>query len=185
MAQMFDSIQDSFRYKPKVFFKLDARNAFVTNSFTKMNGVKIGLSFKNTTRVGIGYSWMKQFELKDSTDVNVQFGYVAPFIEYNFYKSKRWNGEIPVQLGIGKSRYKNVETKTVYYSAWMIVYEPAMTFEYRFLKYFGVGAGAGYRFVIKMNKEIKEKFASPIYILRFKIYFGDIYKEHLKKEEST
>ena len=27
------------------------------------------------------------------------------FFEYNFYKSKHWSAEIPVQIGVGKAQY--------------------------------------------------------------------------------
>ena len=184
-AQLFDSISNSFKYKPKFFIKLDARKSFITNVYAPMGGVKIGLSFNNTTRIGIGYTWMKNYPLSKGSDVKLQFSYVAPFIEYCFYKTKKWTGEIPVQLGYGEIRYRDTKLKNTITKTGVFVYEPAMTLDYRFLKYFSLGAGAGLRLVFKLNQNMLDKFSSPIYIFRFKIYFGDIYKEHLKKQSST
>ena len=59
----------------------------------------------------------------------------------------------------------------------VITYEPAITFQYRFLKYFGAGLGVGYRLMLKPNPQIEEKFTSPVYILKTKIYFQDIWQD--------
>ena len=185
-SQLFDSISQSFLYKPKIILKFDTRNSFITNQYAKFNGLKIGLSYHNTSKIGAGYHWMKQRLIKSNSvevDSNyLHFGYGVLFYEYNFYKSKHWNAEIPVQFGIGRAAYSNSNLGGTFAKTWMVIYEPAMTIEYRFLKYFGIGGGVGFRLAIKTNNEIKEKFTAPEYILRFKIYFGDIYKEQILKE---
>ncbi len=177
-AQLFDSIKSSFEYKPKLLIKMDARNSFVTASFARIKGVKVGLSYHKTFKFGLGYSWMKTDfypnAFNDST--NLRFSYANVFMEYTFFQTKHWLFEIPVQLGIGRISYKDPEG-LILQKQWVPIWEPAMTFEYIFLKYFGVGVGAGYRLVIKPKLPIVEKFTSPIYIFKFKIYFGDIYKD--------
>lgn len=146
----------------------------------------MGLSFNNTISVGVGYHWMKERQVKSNLaelDSNyLRFGYGVVFMEYNFYKSKHWNAEIPVQIGLGKAGYFDYLQYGNFASTWMLIYEPAMTIEYRFLRYFGIGGGVGFRLAVKLNKEVKEKFSAPEYLLRFKIYFGDIYKEQILKE---
>ncbi len=186
-SQMFDSIGNSFTYKPKFLLKLDARNSFVANSFSKFNGVKLGLDFNNTTRIGIGYSWLKtenNFYLNNdsSTLYQLSFSYIAPFIEYKFYNAGNWSAEIPVQLGLGVAKYKN--EADVIKRTWVFLYEPAMAVEYRFLKYFGIGGGVGLRLALKLNSEINENLSAPVYVVRFKIYFNDIYKEHIVKDDT-
>ena len=57
-----------------------------------------------------------------------------------------------------------------------------MTIEYKFLRYFGLGGGVGFRLAIKTDQQINESFSAPEYILRVKIYFGDIYKEEILKK---
>ena len=185
-AQLFDSIQTSFDYKPKFLLKFDTRNSFVSNQYAKTQGVKVGLSYNRTTSVGLGYHWMKERLIRSNSselDSNyLRFGYGVAFFEYNFFKSKKWNAEIPIQLGIGEASLYNYMNHQNIASTWMIIYEPAMTIEYRFLRYFGIGGGVGFRLALKLNQEIKESFTAPEYILRFKIYFGDIYKEQILKE---
>ena len=118
----------------------------------------------------------------NSNKIDLKFGYVVAFFEYNFYKSKYWSAEIPVQIGLGKAQYDDVDLSITTASSWIIIYEPAMTIEYKFLKYFGIGGGVGFRLAIKSNQQIKESFTAPEYILRFKIYFGDIYKDQILKK---
>lgn len=176
-AQLFDSISNSFNYKPKPLVKLEARNAFVTSSFVKMKGIKIGLNYHRKVRLGIGYTWMKDdYDItykQDSGQLN--FGYGLAFFEYSFHHSKHWHLEIPIQIGLGKISYQKDESILVH--QWAPIWEPAMTMEYIFLKYFGIGVGAGYRIVFKAKSPITEQLTSPIYIFRFRVYLGDIYKD--------
>ncbi|CAG5086381.1 hypothetical protein [Parvicella tangerina] len=176
-AQLFDSIATAFDYKPKPLLKLEARNAFVTSSYVKMKGIKLGANFHNKLRLGIGYSWMKSDYLVEhfNDTSELKFGYGLAFFEYAFFNSDHWNLEIPIQIGLGRLAYK--EDNTIKSRQWVPVWEPAMTMEYLFLKYFGIGFGAGYRLVIKSHTPITEQFTSPIYIFKFKINFGDIYKD--------
>lgn len=176
-AQLLDSIQEAFKYNPKPLLKLEARNAFVTSSFVKMKSVKAGLNYQNKVRLGIGYSWMKSnYETTYQSDtVELNMGYGLGFFEYAFFQSKHWNLELPIQVGFGRISYKL--DKEIHAHQWVPIWEPAMTMEYIFLKYFGVGFGAGYRVIFKSKSPIKEQFTSPIYIFKFKINFGDIYKD--------
>ena len=185
-AQLFDSIRTSFDYKPKFLLKFDTRNSFISNQYAKIHGIKVGLSFNKTTNIGIGYHWMPKRPLEptllNSNKIDLKFGYAVAFFEYNFYKSKYWSAEIPVQIGLGKAQYDDLDLAITIGSSWIIIYEPAMTIEYKFLKYFGIGGGVGFRLAIKSNQQIKESFTAPEYILRVKIYSGDIYKEQILKE---
>ena len=185
-AQLFDSIRTSFDYKPKFLLKFDTRNSFISNQYAKIHGIKVGLSFNKTTNIGIGYHWMPKRPLEptllNSNKIDLKFGYAVAFFEYNFYKSKHWSAEIPVQIGFGKAQYDDLDLAMTTGVSWIIIYEPAMTIEYKFLKYFGIGGGVGFRLAIKSNQQIIESFTAPEYILRFKIYSGDIYKEQILKE---
>ena len=178
---MLDSIKNSFTYKPVFLIKLDARNSFVSSFPVKLKGIKVGLNFNNTTKIGIGYSWMSSnFQsIFNSDTVDFSMNNVSVFIEYNFYHTDKIYADIPVHIGVAKLIYNKEDL--ILANAYALVYEPAMTVEYRFLRFFGIGVGAGYRLVLYDHKQINEKLSSPIYIFRFKVYFGDIYKKHFKK----
>lgn len=146
-----------------------------------MKSVKAGLTFHNTVRLGLGYSWMKSdYYVNHQTDTSeLKFNYGLAFFDYTFYESKHWNLSIPIQIGFGRIWYEQYPFITA--KKWAPIWEPAMTIEYVFLKYFGVGFGAGYRLVPKSKSPISEQFTSPIYIFKFKIFFGDIYKDVKRK----
>lgn len=166
--------------------KFDTRNSFISNQYAKIHGIKVGLSFNKTTNIGLGYHWMPKRSIdldpQNLNKIDLKFGYAIAFFEYNFYKSKRWSAEIPVQIGLGKAQYTDVDFGVTKASSWIIIYEPAMTIEYKFLRYFGLGGGVGFRLAIKTDQQINESFSAPEYILRVKIYFGDIYKEEILKK---
>jgi hypothetical protein len=193
-AQLFDSISESFTHQPKFFVKFDTRNSFITNQYAKIRGIKVGLDYNHTTKIGLGFHWLSSEltkEIKVAEDeintysANLRFSYISTSIEYAFYKRPKFEISIPVQLGIGMSsyRYKNAAGKHIKeYRHGVFMYEPTMTMQYRFLRYFGIGAGVGYRLMIVNNKAIDEQFTSPIYILRFKVFFGEIYRAIFPKE---
>lgn len=185
--ELIEPIKKSFNYKPKLYFNLDTRNSFITNSYAKIRGFKAGVNFNHTTKFAIGYNWLGS-ELLRETKINNQIvlaklnlWYISPYFEYSFYKEKNIELSIPVHLGVGVSNYKYQESKTK--NILHIIYEPAMTIQYRVLKYFAIGGGIGYRLLLTGNEKTVENFNSPIYILKFKIFFGDIYTAIFKKDK--
>jgi len=138
-------------------------------------GVQVGASFGHHVNVGIGYHFLKQDFLSDDVRSHFSLGYVAPFFEYSFVYERRWEVSIPVRVGVGASKIvSDVGLKSSYL---LILYEPAMSIEYHFLKYFGIGAGIGYRltFVNDSNYNLN----SPMFLLKFRVLFGKLYKEQL------
>lgn len=181
----------SFQTEPRPVFALGTRNAFVTNDFAKMRHVFVGLNYQNVTRVGVSFNWLtKGFRDNSYTPYpdNLRMLYIAPHIEYVFFRTQHWELNIPVQLGLGMSYLYSIEIdnnnqpKNVRSDKGFIaLYEPAMTAQYRFLKYFAVGAGAGFRLMLRNNPKLNENFNSLVYMAWFKVFFGDLYKEYVKK----
>ena len=58
----------------------------------------------------------------------------------------------------------------------VFLYEPAMTVQYRFLRYLGVGGGLGYRLAFT-NASLDESLNAPVYIIGVKVFFGDLYRD--------
>jgi hypothetical protein len=176
-AQLFDSIQDAFKFRPKIDAKLSAHNAFVANSFVKVNGVKLGLSFNKIVKLGLGYSWMQPYELKDEVSGHaLHLNYGLIYFDYTFYRKQRWEMSIPIQIGYGTISYRDVNKQSITKGN-ILLYEPTMAFDYNFLRYFSAGIGYGYRIGIKSSTHIAEQFTSPIYTLRFKLKLGAVFKD--------
>jgi hypothetical protein len=190
--QLTDSLYHIFKERPVFTAKYDTRNTFITGNRASIWSVKVGLVFKKSMTVGIGYNWLwtgieEEFYYQEGRRPElstVKLRYVAPFIDYTFYRKGRWEATLPLQLGIGTSYLQPHRTPQHQKQDWVMLYEPAMSVEYKFMKYFAVGGGYGYRIMLKNNKELSSKFTSPMYVLRFRILFDLIYKTYKQQQQS-
>ena len=179
-----DSLYHVLRHKPVPTAKFETRNSFITGNSAKVFSIKAGLSFRKTLTIGIGYNWIGT-ELKESILIDnriyvgdIKLRYIAPFLEYSFYKKGLWEATVPVQFGFGRSyiQYQSRTDKEQIRSGRVVLYEPSMTVEYKFFNVVGVGGGFGYRIMLKNNKEINQQFTSPVYVLRIRLIFDEIYR---------
>ncbi|MBL0037191.1 MAG: hypothetical protein IPP26_15880 [Flavobacteriales bacterium] len=194
-AQLLDSIGMFLQEKPRLTVGLDSRGSFISNQNVRMLGVKVGLEHGGRVRYGIGYSFLRtpvereqqvvENGLTRTVTTRVRLGYVTPFFSYAFYQRGPWEVSIPVQVGIGGGSlvYDDLEGRTQKLKrAFVFLYEPAMTVQYRFLKYFAVGGGLGYRLAFT-NASLDESLNAPVYILGVRVFFGDVYKDLRGEEE--
>lgn len=180
-----DSLYRVLRHKPVPTAKLDTRNSFITGNSAKVYGIKVGLSFRKTLTIGLGYNWIGT-DLTEPVRIGpqvfeseIRMRYIAPFVEYSFYKKGNWEAMVPVQLGFGKS-FHRINTQNGDLNTNMgrvILYEPGMSIEYKIFGIVGVGGGFGYRLMLKNNKSIDQQFTSPVYVLRFRLIFDEILKQ--------
>lgn len=186
LAQSFEEeLREAIKTKPRLEIRLDSRNSFINQSGVRVFGVKGGVQFDNKLSFGLGYnqlwSTVKRKVKREGVyyESELVFYNFSPYVEYVFYRDERWELSIPVQFGFGTSYYENKERfgPKKLSQQFTMSYEPAITFQYRFLKYFGAGLGIGYRLMLKPNSEVEEKFTSPVYIFKTKIYFQDILRD--------
>lgn len=186
-AQQFEQeLKEAIRQKPRLELRFDSRNSFISQSGVRVFGFKLGLQYQEKLSIGLGYNQLWSSLVNHnllwegkSISGELKFNYWSPYVEYTFYQDQYWEMSIPVQLGIGAAYYENrtdigpgdLYKKTVF------SYEPAITFQYRFMKYFAAGMGVGYRLMIVPNREIKERFTAPVYLFKFKIYFQDLLRD--------
>lgn len=183
-------LKSALSTNPALDVRFDTRHSFINQSGVKVFGFKLGLQYDNKLSIGVGYNQL--FSPVETTRINgeveerleLAFYNFSPYIEYIFYRDNKWEMSIPVQFGFGSSYYNVISNESVdkVNQKFVISYEPAITFQYRFWRYFGIGAGVGYRFMIKPNPELSEKFTSPVYIFKSNIYFEDIWKDVMKKK---
>ena len=191
ITQLLDDMKQSFESKPKVMLKLGTRNSFISNRFVKIRDVQIGFNYKNITKIGLGYNWLAtdvfrplviEGQIVQENKGELKMRYLAPFVEYSFWKRKKYSCGIPVQVGFGKTflEYRNESNELKKTNSISIAfYEPAITFEYIVLKYIGIGGGIGFRLMFIGNRRLNDNFTAPFYLLRAKIYFGDVLKDIL------
>ena len=119
-------------------------------------------------------------------NANLQLMYFSVWAEYVYYKNHQWQLSIPFQIGMGRAYYKynvNNEIKTADENL-IFVYEPAVSIEYKIIKWLGIGTDIGFRFIATNYKQLNEKLNSPTYAFKLLIYYNEIYNYLKKKNES-
>jgi len=181
-----DSLRAVFRQRITPSFKFDTRNSFITGNTAKVYGIKAGINIGKRFSVGVGYNFIGT-ELQESIILNdkevradIQMNYIAPFVEYSFYQRGPWELSSPIQLGVGNSflRVNDEQGSRVINRDKVVLYEPGMAFEFKILNLIGVGAGFGYRIMLKNNRGIEQQFTSPVYALRARLIFDELYKRY-------
>lgn len=186
-AQLIDSIGLFLTEPPRPIVRLDLKGSFVSNHNVRLIGLKLGLEHARRFQYGLGYSFLLSPVVRDRNvtgegprSSRLRMGYAHVYADYAFYQRGPWEVRIPVQLGFGSGSvvYEDATGRTrKLLRSGLILYEPSMTVQYRFLKFFGVGAGWGYRLVIRTGDDLGERLTAPIYSLGVRIFFGDLYKE--------
>lgn len=185
-----DTMKWCLHQKPQLFAKLDTRHSFIYNNRVKIIGIKGGLNYGKRLHFGLGYNqlylpskkldkqiyYSDQDNMKDSVAAKLKLFYFSIQAEYIFYKNNKWQLSMPLQLGIGDTYYKyqlfNKKQKTKQFIIY--VYEPAISIEYKIIKWFGIGADIGFRLMVTKQKEINQKFNSPTYAFKLLIYYDEI-----------
>ncbi len=187
-----NEFKKSFHTKPKLDVKFDNRVSFIRDNKVKTIGVKIGLSFRRKFKVGLGLNDMLlpvhstyTTDADTAIPVNLEYFYFSPYIEYVYFNTKKWEFSLSTQLGIGSAsyQYKDVNGKKIKLNESAILsYEPAMLIDYKIIRWIGIGTGVGYRLVFYKSPGITEKFSSPEYVIKLKIYLGEIVRTFTGKE---
>ncbi len=175
---------------------MDAYNSFVSNKGANTFGYKAGLELNNRIKMGIGYyKLISNIVRPDSVgqhnntlpNKQLEMYYVPALFEYIFYNKDPWQVSIPINIGFGKSYfwyYKNTALERGQLDKQTVaVLTVNLDGQYKIIKWFGVGAGLGFRVMLKDNNNINENFNSVIYSLRLRLFVDEIYKSLFKKEK--
>ena len=186
IAQRIDSIPDYLKEPPVLIVKLDMRGSFISNESVRFAGIKVGLEHMGKVQYGIGYSFLlspveatARVEGLGEVATRLRFGYVTPYFDFAFYQKNNWELRIPVQFGIGAGSVVYTDTdgrKHKLQSSGVFLYEPSMTVQYRFLRYFAIGGGWGYRLVLR-SAPLADGLTAPIYTFGLRVFFGDLWRE--------
>lgn len=172
--------------------RLDMRGSFVSNSSARFVGAKVGLEHARRLQYGLGYSFLltpMEHEVAEAGTLyrsTLQIGYATPYVDYAFYRRGAWEVRIPVQLGIGAGQVRWVAadgSRITKARTGLLIYEPAMTVQYRFLRYFGIGAGWGYRLVVHTREGLGERLTAPVYIFGLRFFPGDFWRDMQQRSD--
>jgi len=183
----------------KLLFVLDARRSFVLDRKTKFNGLKFGVTIKKRHRLGMGIYWMQEpirlpglkidkLEYPDASDtLKFNFSYTSIFYQPVLFANKRWDISIPLQLGVGKIQlfYRDTtDTKDVLFlEGGVPIFTLSSVVQFKIVRWFGLGAGLGYRMALSSDKEVKNAVNAPFYNVQLKIFLGEIYRMTFKRKE--
>ena len=186
-AQLLDSISLFAAQEPRFVAKLDIRGSFIRNQNVRIMGAKVGLEHAGRFQYGIGYSFLftpvsrEEFvEEVGLTSLRLRVGYVTPYVDYAFYQRGPWEVRLPVQFGVGGAStvYRDADgSRQRYQRTGLLIYEPAMTVQYRFLRYLAVGGGWGFRLVWQTGDNLGESLNAPIYSFGLRVFFGELWKD--------
>lgn len=183
-ASPLDSIPK--KVKPRFLVGFDARNSFVADQKARIGGLRLGMELKNKYRFGLGIYATSPPVTKNVTvhvpgkpdpvhvTAVIRLSYLAPFFEYVWYQSKRWEFSTPVVFGLGAisvqiSRSNAPKDSVQQIDGLTLLGEAAITGHYKIFSWIGIGSGVGYRKLFS-GPLVSKNFDSFIYILKVKIF---------------
>jgi hypothetical protein len=187
-TEMMDSLRASFHYKPKPVFDFGTRNSFVENTRADVWGIIGGISYHKKVRMGLGYNYL----ISDLTQpltfadkgtlqtvvIHLKLNYLAAWFEYVYFKNKRWEFSIPLQVGVGESKYTYTYQNTYYTrdAGWIVLYEPTIETKYYIFPWLGAYVDVGLRLMLKNNKAIARDFNCPMYAFGLFLAYDELFK---------
>jgi hypothetical protein len=187
-----NSNQASNNRKIKPYFQLDSYYSFIGNRSADVIGFKAGIEWNNKWRFAAGYNQIKsdivenkvlptseiQYANNDTMRAQLYLRYFPLMAEYVFYDKDAWQLSAPINLGYGRSYFQyygiNNQKRRIFEHG-VMVSELGLNAQYKIMKWFGLGAGVGYRVMLLNNPAIDTKFSSPIFSFRIKLFPGAIY----------
>ncbi len=184
----------SFKSRPTLFLNLDRNSSFVSGKSAVTNEIRGGIEFKKKLKFGIGWANLasdvvvKDSILTSDTQVDsaiskeLSLSYWTLSAEYTVYDSKRWQVTVPAFVGLGSSYFyhyemiDNVWKKRRTDEGNVLLTGISGVATFRIFRWIGVSGGLGFRFLLVDNSKITESFNSPVYLLRIRIFVGEIYK---------
>lgn len=190
-----DSPLVSFRKSNARFFLTgDRTGSFVGGKSASTNELKLGIEFKKKLRLGIGIGALvsdvvqertivtSQTNLDTTVNSELSLTFFSLNSEYVFYDSKRWQIAMPVGIGIGSSYFAYFENVNGTFKqsrldeGGVIMFGASGLATYRILRWVGVSGGTGYRIALISNSKVQESFNSFVYIVKIRVFLGEIYK---------
>ncbi len=195
-AQLLDTFRVIFNSKSSIDLRFETRYSFISHNPATITGIRIGASFNRKLKMGVGVSWLKntikepgyvlnELNKIDTITQYLKLGYICYYLDFVFYKTKRWQLSIPIQAGTGMSWFqtsKPYQLRGNDKKYFLLLYEPGISTQFKIFKYFGLGIDVAYRFTLKNNKYVGDKLNSPTYGLKVLFWpdqlFYEIFPKH-------
>jgi hypothetical protein len=187
-AQYMDTLHAVLKGRASIDARLESRYSFINNEIIGVTGFRLGAAFQRKLRIGGGLSWLKTnfsqtFHSSDTTELikssvkYLKFGYTCLYADFVFYKTKRWQLSVPIQVGAGLTWFQPKINYNLYgpdAKYFLLLYEPGITVQFKVFKWFGLGADVAYRFAMT-NRKIAPNLNSPTYSFKILFWFDELY----------
>ena len=172
----------------RVVVQYDSRYSILNYHFTAINGLKLGVEFKNRFRAGAATYFLStgvptrqarpENAAADAT-ADLRFRYLAGYGEYVLLETSRWELSSNLQLGMGSAYvlYTTPDGRSLKTAKqFMGVVEPSVAAHLRVFQWAGLGAGVGWRQPVLVAGPIQRELNGPVFYLRGKLFLGDLLK---------
>ena len=194
------SLMGQTRKNLQPFVVFDSYFSFIGKKSADVWGFKAGIEWNEKWRFGIGYNKLSsdiieykalpQSELpyakNDTVKAQLFLRYFPLMAEYIAYRKDPWQITIPLQMGAGSSYFQYFDKENgsrKVFEHGVLIFQPGVNAQYKVLKWFGIGAGLGYRFLVINNPDIETSMNSPVFSIGLKIFIGEIVKSVRNGEE--
>lgn len=175
--------------KYKFIFGFDNRNSLIEQSSTSFMGLRAGVEINMRGRIGAGFYFTSKGVLANNQkwdaypdqifNSKTKFYYFSIFGEYIALRRIRWEISLPAHVGIGWTQerfYKLPQNTYVGKDRHFIsLMELSALASFRTCRWFGLGLGFGYRFILNRNELLRKSYNAPISMIRLKIYFNELF----------
>lgn len=188
-AQYLDTLYEVFRSRSSLDLRLESRWSFIRGNAVRLEGYRLGVSFRKKIRIGGGISWMKSDFKKESKTIlpdgtlilmeqYLNLYYFCYYIDFVFHKTKRWQLSTPLQFGFGWYWWQN--QRQIFYrdsrfDHFLYLYEPGISVQYKVFPFLGTGADVCYRFGNADSGYLKFNLHSPSYSIKFLFWIHQLY----------
>ena len=193
---------DSLARRPHIVYlphsrfvaQYDSRYSILNHHFTTINGLKLGIEFKNRFRLGAAVYFLstgvptRQAAPPDASpdfQAQIRFRYLAAYAGYALLETRRWEISGNLQLGLGSAYvlYQNRSGSTERTPReFMGVAEPTLAAQLRVFRWAGAGTGLGWRQPFFVPGAIQRELNGPVFYLRANLFLGEFFKV-LKERE--
>ncbi|MFD1470637.1 hypothetical protein ACFQ48_20595 [Hymenobacter caeli] len=172
--------------KPRVVALYDARYSIINSHFCTINGLKLGLEWKNRLRTGAAVYFLssriptrraRPDDIDDDARADLRFRYLALYGEYVLLETRRWELSVPLQAGLGNAYVEYVSPGGSVQETphdFMGIVEPSVNAQMRVFRWGGLGAGAGWRAPVFVDRAVRKEISGPIFYLRGKLFLNDL-----------
>ncbi len=189
IGQVFDSARMALEKDPGLEIVFGSRFSFFANQPAIIQSVGLGLSYDKKISFGLCYHWLnntiederpyfnKRLERKDTATFKLYVRYLSLYGSLVYYKTKRWRFKVPIHIGVGRDFFKDIENKNRTKKLSFLIYEPAVHVQFKIIRWLGVGANIGFRFIFQKEKFIANQFNSPTYAVGINISWDELAKD--------